>query len=76
MGNMIDFGELTKIINGIENYFAKHGLNPVEQDLVIREINARLQAKAAKQRTDDMLSNMPVVGAFMNKFKKDEEPTP
>jgi hypothetical protein len=72
MGKLVDFGKLSNVITQVEMLFNKEELNHIEKDLVIRELNGRLAVVVQRQRTQDLMNNIPL-GNLMKKVMRHKE---
>ena len=59
--SIVDFEVLETYIKQIEEIFTKNSLNQVEQDLILRQVHARLAKKMETQRANDLVNNNPLV---------------
>ena len=70
--SIINLGKLSQIINDIETIFSQEGLNIEEKLLVVQKINNRLQTMIQKNRSSDMIREMPFMD-LLKKVQKDRE---
>jgi len=74
---LIDFKVLEKLIKDIEDILDKEKLAVPEKQLVLGQIQARLNSQIEKQKMADAVHNVPLGGLLkkiMKKTKPEDEP--
>lgn len=72
MTSVVDIGRLGEVIKKTEQMWAEEGLNDVDIDLVLREINGRLNMRRQQQHTKDLMGSLPL-GGLIKRFTKAAE---
>ena len=67
----MDLERLNRLILQIEDLMKAEGLNCIDRDLVIKELNGRLVAQQQLSRTKDLQASM--LPKWMNKLMRDKD---
>ena len=70
---VLNFDHFCKVVEEVEKVFKEYELNPIEKDLVLREIQGKMTKENMRRTTMDNLSSIPGMG-FALKMLGGQEP--